>query len=734
MRLKARTSQVENCNLAIALIPNQNFGDLMMKKMKSKRLAISLNTSRKLYSVPSHIALFLFMGFIGSCNSEQAEEKYSLLGSGYGINSSTLLVHDLEKTRDYFADVLGFDMPLPKDFTKGTLDSSIIASIHFPDMSYLELLSINDSTRADTNHSFITSFLEHYEGVRMYSLSSSSTDTTYQWLISKGFNIDSVKSYRTSAEIPKGWNWDDGGPQRRSLDFENRNPPAHLPRFVEDVNAEYREIQKEWKTYYSYGRRFFEHPNGVVGTAAIRIAVEDLDAARKEFKKIGFTELEGNDSKNLVRFKLVRNQELHVLTPTSADDDISKFLTTRGQGVFALRFEVKNLKATHDFLKERLPAEALFIETSPERLTVLSEFANGVQLEFVEEPEDQATFVHVSKRGEKLDSTAHIQAATMYAKYCVLCHGENREGYAADFAPSLRSHSLMATTQSSNFLRYTVHYGREGTAMAGYLKDQGGPMEYAEIEVLLQWLFESSGVEKPIELPRETVIGNVKLGSAIYAKNCAACHGQKGEGISAPALGNPMLLATATDGFLRHAIAEGRDNTPMQAFKDNLNKDEIDAVTAFLRSRASGWDVPKKDTVSIPKPENYVLNPNSKVPKFVLREGRYVSAKQLIKALQDRLRIVVLDARSEVAWRQTHIPGSIPVPYYEEPENFVKDLPNDSTWIVAYCACPHAASDKVISTLKRHGFKNTAILDEGILVWAKLGYPVQNGNSVAPLQ
>lgn len=45
-----------------------------------------------------------------------------------------------------------------------------------------------------------------------------------------------------------------------------------------------------------------------------------------------------------------------------------------------------------------------------------------------------------------------------------------------------------------------------------------------------------------------------------------------------------------------------------------------------------------------------------------------------------------------------------------------------------YCACPHPASNRVRNTLKRHGFQNAAIIDEGILVWAQLGFPVRNGN------
>jgi cbb3-type cytochrome c oxidase subunit III len=357
----------------------------------------------------------------------------------------------------------------------------------------------------------------------------------------------------------------------------------------------------------------------------------------------------------------------------------------------------------------------------------LKEYAQGVQLEFIEEPEEQALLVEQLKMGKKLDLAAQQNAEGMYLKYCALCHGENREGYAADFAPSMRTHSLMATTKTNNFLRYTIQYGREGTAMAGYYDQLGGPLELIEIELLLQWLYESSGVEEPIELSREPVIGDLELGAEIYAKNCATCHGEKGEGITAPALGNPMLLATATDEFLRYAIKEGRDSTLMPAFKDSLSDVELDAVTAFLRSRASGWEAPKGDSITIPSPEDYVLNPNNEGPSFNLRDGRYLPAEQLNKALQDSMRIILLDARSKVAWRQTHIPGAIPVPYYEEPEAFIEHIPNDDTWIVAYCACPHAASERVISTLKRYGYKNTAILDEGILVWAQMGFPVRHG-------
>jgi rhodanese-related sulfurtransferase/cytochrome c553 len=247
---------------------------------------------------------------------------------------------------------------------------------------------------------------------------------------------------------------------------------------------------------------------------------------------------------------------------------------------------------------------------------------------------------------------------------------------------------------------------------------------------LLQRLYEKSGVEKKVELSTESIVGDASNGKTLYDKNCASCHGLKGEGVSAPALGNPMFLATASDAFLRYAISEGRDSTPMQSFKGKLKEVEIMDLVAYIRSRASGWNAPEAVAITEPLPENYVLNPKGKTPTFTLRDKQYVSSEQVLQALRDSVRMVILDARSKAGWHQAHIPGAISIPYYDEPDTFIKHLPNDSTYIVAYCACPHAASLRVVRTLKRFGFKNTAILDEGILVWTQRGYPLEYGKSV----
>ncbi|QJW90667.1 c-type cytochrome [Spirosoma taeanense] len=678
------------------------------------------------------MALLIICGFISSCTSKQGKQLTDspLLGAGFGINSATLIVQDLDSARNYYVKVLGFTMPSPEKFEKGTYEGTLSAYARFPDQSSIELLSVKDTGLVAKKHSFITAFLQRNQGVRLYALSTSSADTTLHWIKSQGFKTDPPRSGRTTVEVPKGWDWDDGGPQWRSVEFNSKNPPAYLPSFLQYVGLPYQEIQSIWKPY-AWRKYYEDNPNGVIGISSLRIVVSNLKTARKKFKKIGLRELEESDTAAL--FSIAQNQTLQVMAPRLPGDAYSRFLKTRGPGVYAICFEVKSLKATRDFLNKKLPAKALLADRSRKRLTVLKEYAHGVQLEFIEESKEQAQLAKIFsfKEGTKLDQASVRYASATYAKYCALCHGKNREGYAADFAPSLRSHTLMASTQlprsSYNYLRHTIYYGRSGTAMAPYAKSQGGPLDGDDIDLLLQWLYELSGVKKPVEMSAKPVIGNVALGKKLYASHCAACHGAKGEGVRAPALGNPMLLATASDAFLRYTISEGRDNTPMPSFKDSLSKVEINAVTAYIRSRASGWNAPAAITTKEPLPEHYVLNPHHKAPKFTLREGRYVSAEQLLRALKDSTRMIVLDARSKAAWHQTHIPGAISVPYYEQPDKFIKDIPNDSTWIVTYCACPHAASTQVVNTLKRFGYKHTAILDEGILVWAQRGYPVQYG-------
>jgi len=223
-----------------------------------------------------------------------------------------------------------------------------------------------------------------------------------------------------------------------------------------------------------------------------------------------------------------------------------------------------------------------------------------------------------------------------------------------------------------------------------------------------------------VELSSKPVAGDRGRGEAIYGAHCASCHGPKGEGKLAPSLNNPIFHSTASDQFIRYAIAEGRKGTPMPAFSKPLGPQGVDDVTAYLRSLRKGGE--RQVPPALPNVP-LVINPKGPPPKFELREDFYVPAAQVKAALDKGARLIIADARAQSDYLEARIPGAISLPFYAV-EEYAAKLPKDGTWIIAYCACPHAASGQVARALRDRGFPKTAVLDEGIHVWIQRGYPV----------
>ena len=308
--------------------------------------------------------------------------------------------------------------------------------------------------------------------------------------------------------------------------------------------------------------------------------------------------------------------------------------------------------------------------------------------------------------------------AAAFAKYCALCHAADATGYAADHAPSLVSTTFLATA-TNEYLARGIREGRPGTAMAGYAKIRGGPLDDDEVAAIIAFLRDRGPARE--RLATQTVMGDVARGEVVYAANCQRCHGTRAERGNAVHLANMSLLSAASDSFLRYAIVHGRPGTPMLSFQGALGEDDIDNVVAMLRSWATPPPPERQAPPELPPLTNPVINPSGKNPEFTLREDRYVPIADVKAALEAKKRIVIIDARATSDWLVMHIPGSISIPYYGYAR--LDELPKDETWITAYCACPHHASGVVVDELRKRGFKHTAVLDEGILEWKKREYP-----------
>ena len=82
--------------------------------------------------------------------------------------------------------------------------------------------------------------------------------------------------------------------------------------------------------------------------------------------------------------------------------------------------------------------------------------------------------------------------------------------------------------------------------------------------------------------------------AALYAQNCAGCHGAQGRGGAAIALADPVYLAIADETAMRNVIANGVRGTSMPAFAQSaggmLTDPQIDVITREIRAR---WSRPR---------------------------------------------------------------------------------------------------------------------------------------------
>lgn len=103
--------------------------------------------------------------------------------------------------------------------------------------------------------------------------------------------------------------------------------------------------------------------------------------------------------------------------------------------------------------------------------------------------------------------------------------------------------------------------------------------------------FEYRGLWSPLAETPDVV----QAGRSLYQQKCAECHGAQGmgDGEAAKALNpSPALLAymiqrpISVDEYLMWSISDGGKElgTDMPAFKDNLSRDEIWTIIAFMRA------------------------------------------------------------------------------------------------------------------------------------------------------
>ncbi|HKQ68243.1 MAG TPA: c-type cytochrome, partial [Polyangiaceae bacterium] len=313
----------------------------------------------------------------------------------------------------------------------------------------------------------------------------------------------------------------------------------------------------------------------------------------------------------------------------------------------------------------------------------------------------------------------------VYQRMCAVCHGVTGGGYKADQAPALTRPEFL-TSATDEFLRHAIANGRTGTTMSAWAMERGGPLSRADVNAVVAFL-RSWGRGKRASLDEQPPRGDATRGNEIYVRECARCHGERGRGGPYVNIGNPQLLTTASDGFLRHAIKGGRPGTVMPSFAVRLGASGVDDVIAALRS----WQPTTEPThVEPTRPPPIPLGPVPIYPKgpepVGFKANPEATGADVIKAQLDRhARIGILDARAPSDYVNEHIAGAVSVPFYDV-DTYASKLPKDA-WLVCYCSCPHAESGQLARALASKGFRKVTILDEGLGYWHRKKYETRKG-------
>jgi cytochrome c oxidase cbb3-type subunit 3/ubiquinol-cytochrome c reductase cytochrome c subunit len=315
---------------------------------------------------------------------------------------------------------------------------------------------------------------------------------------------------------------------------------------------------------------------------------------------------------------------------------------------------------------------------------------------------------------------------------CAVCHGASGEGYRADAAPRLRGTHFLASVEDA-FLKRAIAVGRHGTTMSAWARERGGPLTHHDVDAVVAYMRTWYRLPR-VRLDRRPNRGAAQRGQDVYTRDCAACHGERGVGGPNIHIGSADLLSSASDAFLRYAIAAGRPGTPMPAFKDRLTPGEIDDLIALLRE----WQhpTPPREPVRQPPPPKPApatplalgpvpLNPRGPEPHGFKAHPDTTPADVIKRELDRGARLALLDARAPSDYMNSHIKGAVSVPFYD-PSQYFDKLPKDA-WLVSYCACPHAESKSLAQKLKEHGFKKVTVLAEGLGVWTSRKYPTATG-------
>jgi cytochrome c oxidase cbb3-type subunit 3 len=185
----------------------------------------------------------------------------------------------------------------------------------------------------------------------------------------------------------------------------------------------------------------------------------------------------------------------------------------------------------------------------------------------------------------ELSAFARNAGEAIYETSCASCHGPGGAGVLAAGYPNLLDDDWLWGGDVENIyltiahgIRNTTHPETRYSVMPAF----GDMLTEEEITQLVHHTLAISGQAHDAALAAP--------GAELYLANCAACHGDAGEGIrelGAPPLNDAIWLYGGSEDAIRYSIVYSRYGV-MPGFSDRLSEADLRAVTLFVHGLGGG--------------------------------------------------------------------------------------------------------------------------------------------------